>query len=172
MSNQADPYPTEPEPGGSPASPVAEAPAGEHPAHVGRYRIERVLGRGGFGCVYLAYDDQLQRRVAVKVLHRHLVSRPEDASAYLAEVRTVARLDHPHIVPVYDVGTADDCPFFIVSKYIEGSTLAQRLRAGRLAVGETVELVATPDYGGARAPPAAKGERWRDSPTRRAVFFP
>jgi serine/threonine protein kinase/formylglycine-generating enzyme required for sulfatase activity len=143
MSSQADPMPTEPERGGQPDSPAAEAPAGEHPAQIGRYRVERVLGRGGFGCVYLAHDDQLQRRVAVKVPHPHLVTRPEDADVYLNEARTVARLDHPHIVPVFDVGTAEDCPFFIVSKYIEGSTLAQRLRAARPSASEAVELVAT-----------------------------
>ena len=54
-----------------------------------------VLGQGGFGIVYLAYDDQLQRLVAIKVPHRKLVSRPEDAEAYLTEARTVANLDHP-----------------------------------------------------------------------------
>src|SRR4051794_38202835 len=85
-----------------PAAPAAASPL---PAHVGRYRVERLLGAGGFGLVYLAHDDQLQRPVAVKVPHRKLVDRPEAAQAYLAEARTVASLDHPHIVPVYDVGS-------------------------------------------------------------------
>ena len=117
-----DPYPTV----SSAPSPVAFALAGPvvngRPTTIGRYRVERVLGKGGFGCVYLAYDGQLSRRVAVKVPHPHLVSRPEDAQLYLAEARTVAGLDHPHIVPVYDVGSTAKCPFFIVSKYIEGRT--------------------------------------------------
>ena len=64
-----------------------------------------MLGQGGFGLVYLAYDEQLHRRVAVKVPHARLISKPEDAEAYLTEARTVANLDHPRIVPVYDVGT-------------------------------------------------------------------
>ena len=70
------------------------------PTHIGRYRIEKVLGQGGFGLVYLAHDEQLQRLVAIKVPHRKLVDRPEDAEAYLTEARTVANLDHPNIVPV------------------------------------------------------------------------
>src|SRR5438067_3378310 len=65
------------------------------PERIGRYRIERVLGKGGFGLVYLAQDDQLSRKVAIKVPHRKLVDRLEDAEAYLTEARTVANLDHP-----------------------------------------------------------------------------
>jgi hypothetical protein len=58
-------------------------PAVPPPTHIGRCRIERVLGRGGFGVVYLAHDDQLQRLVAVKVPHPQRVDRPEDTEAYL-----------------------------------------------------------------------------------------
>src|SRR5271165_5998649 len=96
------------------------------PQRIGRYRVEKILGQGGFGLVYLAHDEQLQRPVAVKVPHPRLVSRPEDAEAYLTEARTIAGLDHPNIIHVYDVGSTEDCPCFVVSKYIDGSTLAQR----------------------------------------------
>jgi len=72
------------------------------PDRIGRYRVERLLGKGGFGLVYLAYDEELDRPVAVKVPHAKLVSRPEDAEAYRSEARTVANLDHPNIVPVND----------------------------------------------------------------------
>jgi serine/threonine protein kinase/formylglycine-generating enzyme required for sulfatase activity len=113
------------------------------PKHIGRYRVEKVLGEGGFGLVYLAHDDQLQRPVAVKVPHRRLVSRPEEAEAYLTEARTVANLDHPNIVPVYDVGNNEKYPVFIVSKYVEGSTLARRIKENRPSVAEASELVAT-----------------------------
>jgi serine/threonine protein kinase/formylglycine-generating enzyme required for sulfatase activity len=111
--------------------------------HIGRYRIERMLGRGGFGLVYLAHDEQLQRLVAIKVPHPERVARPEDARAYLNEARTVASLDHPHIVPVYDVGSTPDCPCFVVSKYIDGTDLASRLKRSRLSLHEAAELVAT-----------------------------
>src|SRR5579884_821267 len=123
--------------------PAAPAVSAAQPQHVGRYRVEKVLGHGGFGLVYLAHDDQLQRLVAIKVPHRKLVDRPEAAEAYLAEARTVANLDHPHIVPVFDVGSTADCPCYVVSKYIDGTDLATRLKRSRLALHEAVELVAT-----------------------------
>jgi serine/threonine protein kinase len=113
------------------------------PTQVGRYRIEKVLGQGGFGCVYLAQDEQLQRPVAIKVPHAHLVANRADAGVYLAEARMVASLDHPNIVSVYDIGRTDDCPFFIVSRFIEGMTLAQRIEQERFAFRESAELVAT-----------------------------
>ena len=72
-----------------------------------------------------------------------LVARPEDAEAYLTEARTVANLDHPHIVPVFDVGSTEDFPCYIVSKYIDGTDLATKLKQSRLSLHETVELVAT-----------------------------
>jgi hypothetical protein len=105
MSSQADPLRTAPDQQEEPVNSDGQASAGELPSHVDRYRVERLLGEGGFGRVYLAYDEQLQRRVAVKVPHRRLVGRPEDADAYLAEARTTAGLDHPHIVPVVDTGS-------------------------------------------------------------------
>ena len=123
-----------------PTSPDESTP---QPECIGRYRIERVLGKGGFGLVYLAHDDQLQRLVAIKVPHRDRVSSAEDVKAYLTEARTVANLDHPHIVPVFDVGSTDDCPCYIVSKVIEGTDLATRLKQSRLSINETVEMVAT-----------------------------
>jgi serine/threonine protein kinase len=113
------------------------------PPQIGRYRPQKLLGEGGFGRVYLARDDKLSRFVAIKVPHRTLVARPEDAEAYLIEAQNVANLDHPHIVPVYDIASTEDCPCFIVSKFIEGSTLAQKIRDDRPSFGEAAELVAT-----------------------------
>jgi serine/threonine protein kinase/formylglycine-generating enzyme required for sulfatase activity len=113
------------------------------PSHIGRYRVEKLLGQGGFGLVYLAHDDQLQRPVAIKVPHARLVALPADAEAYLTEARTVANLDHPHIVPVFDIGSTRQYPCFVVSKYIDGSDLAARLKQSRLALQQAVELVAT-----------------------------
>ena len=128
------------EPGRESGQPV---PGEASRTHIGRYRVERVLGEGGFGLVYLAHDEQLQRLVAIKVPHARLVARPEDAEAYLTEARTVANLDHPNIVPVHDVGSTDEFPCYIVSKYIDGTDLATRIKHSRLSIHEAVELVAT-----------------------------
>ena len=110
---------------------------------IGRYRIASVLGQGGYGCVYLAHDDQLQRLVAVKIPHCRLVGGSENAEACLIEARAVASLDHPHIVPVYDVGSSEQFPCFVVSKFIDGTSLASRTKLFRLGWHEIVELVAT-----------------------------
>jgi hypothetical protein len=102
-----------------------------HPTKIGRYTILGRLGKGGFGEVFQGYDDDLDRQVAIKVPRPERVSRPEDIEAYLNEARIVASLDHPHIVPVYDVGRTDDGLCFVVSKLIEGSDLAKRIKEAR-----------------------------------------
>jgi len=122
---------------------ITEAVPSALPERIGRYRIERLLGRGGFGLVYLARDEQLNRPVAVKVPHANRIAHPEDAELYLAEARTVASLEHPHIVPVYDVGSTAEFPFFVVSKYVEGTDLAMRLKESRFSCQQTAELMAT-----------------------------
>jgi serine/threonine protein kinase/formylglycine-generating enzyme required for sulfatase activity len=113
------------------------------PERIGRYRVERLLGQGGFGLVFLAYDEQLLRNVAVKVPHARLVSCLADADLYLTEARTVAGLDHAGIVPVYDVGSTDQFPCYVVSKFIDGETLAAKLRRERYNIAGAAELVAT-----------------------------
>lgn len=127
---------------GNPISPNDTAPA-QPLKQIGRYRIEKVLGKGGFGLVYLAHDEQLDRLVAIKVPHAKLISQSEDAKAYLTEARTVANLDHSHIVPVFDVGSTEECPCYVVSKYIDGTDLSTKLRQKRLNYREAAQLVAT-----------------------------
>src|SRR5271163_3129152 len=139
-----DPYETVAPSPDARKSTIDFVPADEQqPQQIGRYRIEKVLGKGGFGLVYLAYDEQLKRAVAIKVAHARLIAEASDAEAYLTEARTVANLDHPHIVPVYDVGSTEQFPCFVVSKYIDGTDLFTRLKQARLPLNEAVELVAT-----------------------------
>ena len=110
---------------------------------IGRYTILRLLGKGGFGRVYLANDDELRRSVAIKLPRPERVLHPEDIEAYLNEARILASLDHSNIVPVYDVGHTDDGLCFVVSKLIEGSDLATRIKENRLGFQETAQLIAT-----------------------------
>lgn len=114
-----------------------------HPQRIGRYRVEKLLGRGGFGLVYLAHDETLNRPVAVKVPHAKLISQSEDAELYLAEARTVASLEHPSIVPVHDVGSSAEFPCFVVSRFVPGSDLATYLKQTRLSYFESAGMVAT-----------------------------
>ena len=126
--------------------PLGEVPKADLPQHVARYRVERLLGEGGFGRVYLAHDEQLQRPVAIKVPHARLVARAEDAEAYLAKARVLASLEHPHIVPVYDVGSTEDCPCYFVMKYVEGTKLDSRIQHGPIPWAEGAEIVAKVAY--------------------------
>jgi eukaryotic-like serine/threonine-protein kinase len=118
------------------------APAGD-PTQIGRYRVIRLLGRGGFGGVYLAHDDDLDRPVAIKVPNPERITKDEDIEAYLREARILAKLDHPHIVPVFDVGRTEDGLCFVVSKLVEGSDLAVRMGQARISFRDSAELVAT-----------------------------
>lgn len=117
------------------------APVFARGRQIGRYRVMQSLGRGGFGTVYLAHDEQLHRNVAVKVAHRRQASSSEEVHGYLAEARVVASLDHPHIVPVYDAGQTTDGYCYIAAKYIKGTTLQARLREGRLGWAQTAHLI-------------------------------
>ena len=102
----------------------------------------RRLGEGGFGQVWLAHDDELDRAVAIKIAHAHRVAGEEDAQAYLAEARVVASLDHPGIVPVYDAGRLPDGRCYVVSKYMEGGDLEQHAAGGPLPCLEAAKIVA------------------------------
>jgi eukaryotic-like serine/threonine-protein kinase len=98
------------------------------PATLDRYVIERVLGRGAMGVVYLAFDPRIERRVALKTLHRHenAGAAHEVTARFLNEARAAGRLVHPNIVAIYDYGEADDTAF-ITMEYVRGESLAARL---------------------------------------------
>ena len=103
------------------------------PTMIGRYRVEKLLGSGGFGSVYLAMDDKLDRKVAIKVPHTNIASRHKQLALILAEAKTLASLDHSHIVPIYDVGSTEEFPVFLVSKLIDGHNLAETVNNGTTA---------------------------------------
>jgi len=113
------------------------------PSKIGRYSILGRLGKGGFGRVCLAHDDDLDRPVAIKVPNLERIAHPEDLESFLIEARILAKLDHPHIVPVHDVGRTEDGLCFVVSKLVEGSDLAVRIGQARPSFRDSAELVAT-----------------------------
>src|ERR1700749_1304496 len=97
-------------------------------ALAGDYSLERELGRGGMGIVYLAREVQLDRFVAIKVLPQALALDPEVRERFIREARLAASLSHPHIVPIYRVGESKGFVFFVMG-YVHGETLGERLRA-------------------------------------------
>lgn len=112
----------------------------ELPQSFGRYRVISMLGRGGFGCVYKAVDEQLERDVAIKVTLGSLVD-PAVRQGFLTEAKIVASLDHPNIVPVYDVGRTEQGDFYVISKLISGSDLANRLKIDRPGIRLALSIV-------------------------------
>jgi len=105
----------------------------------GRYRVERQLGEGGMATVYLAEDLKHERKVALKVLKPELAA-VVGADRFLAEIKTTANLQHPHILPLHDSGNADGFLFFVMP-YVEGETLRDRLdREKQLPVDEAVSI--------------------------------
>ena len=91
----------------------------------GRYHIESELGEGGMAMVYLADDLKHERKVALKVLKPELAA-VVGAERFLAEIKTTASLQHPHILPLYDSGEADSFLFYVMP-YVEGETLRERV---------------------------------------------
>lgn len=103
------------------------------------YTIVRELGRGGTATVYLAVQNSLNRRVALKVMHT-LAADPNHGERFLREARIVAKLNHPHIVPVYGVGeTPDGAEYFMTMEYLPGGSLTQR--ASELSMGDTLRML-------------------------------
>src|SRR6185437_7883037 len=108
----------------------------------GRYRLDAQIGRGGMSTVYRAFDANLERRVAIKLLHREIASDSDQLERFRREARAVAQLSHPHIVSVIDAGDDSDPTHprpHIVFEYVEGETLKDRIRRlGRLPITEAV----------------------------------
>ncbi len=107
---------------------------------LGRYEIRGELGRGGMATVYRAYDPLFEREVAIKVLPPHLMEDPQFRKRFEREARIVARLEHPAIVPVYDVGEENGQLFFVM-RYMSGGSLADRLKKGPLSIQDTFHIL-------------------------------
>jgi eukaryotic-like serine/threonine-protein kinase len=120
---------------------VKAVPEQPLPRLMGDYELLSELGRGGMGVVYQARHISLDRMVALKMILRGANASPGDLARFRAEAEAVAKLDHPRIVPVYEVGEINGQPYFSM-KFILGTTLARRLTEGPLPGREAAELLA------------------------------
>src|SRR3954466_4411126 len=103
-----------------------------------RYRLDAEIGHGGMSTVYRAFDTVLERPVAIKLMPRDSASHSEQLERFRREARSVAQLNHPHIVTVIDAGEDEGTPY-IVFEFVDGETLKERIRrCGRLAIPEAI----------------------------------
>jgi serine/threonine protein kinase len=105
-----------------------------------RYRVIKQLGEGSFGRVFLARDEKLDRLVAIKVAKKAFKDT-ERLKSFFEEARILASLDHPHIVPVYDVGSSEVEGVFFISKFIDGVSLAQKIKQGGCSIEDAIAKV-------------------------------
>ena len=121
-----------------PTTPEPDAP----PEQFGRYVIERELGRGGMGAVYLAHDSQLDRKVALKIpFFKDDADRTDAIERFFREARTMATMQHANLCPVFDVGQFQQWHYLTMA-YIEGQTLSQKLNdSGAMAAAQAVTLL-------------------------------
>lgn len=110
------------------------------PEKIGRYIVKSELGRGGMATVYRAHDPSVDREVAIKVLPREMLHDPQFRSRFEREIKMVAALEHPSIVPIYDVGDEDGQPYFVM-RYMTGGSLSDGIEKGRFSVQDTARIV-------------------------------
>jgi len=111
------------------------------PRKIGRYEIKDAIGRGGMATVYIAFDPNSKRDVAVKVLPRESLGKEANAlERFKKELETIASLEHPAIVPVYDVGEEEGQPFFVM-RYMAGGSLSVLIEEGKLSLQDTARII-------------------------------
>lgn len=112
---------------------------------LGRYRLVSLIGKGGMGAVYCALDPSLERRVALKILPPELTSRPDRLKRFVQEARTAAALNHPNLVPIYEVGQGnigEETIHFIAMELVDGETLRERAASRPLDIRRTLQVMA------------------------------
>ena len=117
---------------------------------IAHYRIVEPIGAGGMGAVYKAYDNKLQRIVALKLLPPEYVSQQDRRRRFFQEARAASALNHPHILTIYEVGEDDGKPY-IAMEYVEGETLRQKIKNNGLQLKETLDIAIQIAAGLARA---------------------
>jgi eukaryotic-like serine/threonine-protein kinase len=125
------------------SDPATRVGSGSHElsGQVGKYEIRQQLGRGAMGVVYLAYDTVLERDVALKVMAAQIADDPGVYERFVREARSVAKMTHPNVVTVFDLGTHTDGSPFIAMELLKGQDLSKALRTGGLSLERKLNVV-------------------------------
>ena len=110
------------------------------PEKIGRYEVKSELGRGGMATVYRAVDPNSGREVAIKVLPREMMHDPQFRERFEREIKMIASLEHPAIVPVYDVGDIDGQPYFVM-RFMTGGSLSDLIEKGSIPIEDTAKII-------------------------------
>lgn len=125
------------EPGGPPPADVSHIEV--RASRVGRFVLLRRLGSGGMGSVFAAYDEQLDRKVALKILHKTQAGNSEQRLRTLREARAAARISHPNVIAIYDVGETNG-NIYIAMEYVDGGTLLNWQQRGDRSWEDILEM--------------------------------
>jgi serine/threonine-protein kinase len=109
-----------------------------HPGQISHYRVDRLIGVGGMGEVYLAEDPTLRRKVALKLLPARFTQDDERVRRFQREARAASALNHPNIITIYEIGQSDTV-HYIATEFIEGDTLRQRMATRKISLGEVLD---------------------------------
>jgi serine/threonine protein kinase len=111
-----------------------------HPDKIGRYKIKEELGQGEMGAVYRAFDPSFNREVAIKVLPLAMMRNLKILARFRRELKMIALLEHPAIVPVYDVGEENGQPYYVM-RYMSGGSLRRWIRNGKMSLQDTADII-------------------------------
>src|SRR5262245_38038858 len=106
----------------------------------GRYRVERLLGEGAMGAVYLVEHTHMRKKLALKVLHASMSAMPEVLERFEREAVAAAHIDHPNVASATDFGKMDDVSLFLVMEYLGGESLRSAVTGGCLPVGRALHV--------------------------------
>ena len=110
------------------------------PEQIGRYEVKSELGRGGMATVYRAYYPNSGREVAIKVLPREMLHDPQFRSRFEREIKLIASLEHPAIVPIYDAGEVNGQPYFVM-RFMNGGSLSDVIEKGPIPIEDTAKII-------------------------------
>src|SRR6202171_5572196 len=106
---------------------------------IAHYRVDRLIGAGGMGEVYLAHDDRLRRKVALKLLPARFTMDEERVRRFQREARSASALNHPNIITIYDIGETEGI-HYIATEFIDGHTLREKIVGRQMSIGEVLEV--------------------------------